>query len=135
MAKQLQILIYEGNLVADPEMQFTKNGTAVCNFRIGSNQSHKNSGGEQVKETTWIKVTAWGKLVEIVNDYCEKGSQVIVTGRLRVGENGSPNVYELTKGGWGASYEVTANEVRILKGKPFADNEDTKADIDEEIPF
>lgn len=123
----LQMLIYEGYLGDTPEMRITPAGKNVTNFRIGSSRKFKNAKGETVSETTWLKVTAWGKLGEIVNNYCDKGSHVIVTGILRVGENGSPTVYELNNGGHGASYEVTASDVRIIKGKP-RDGDDSGED-------
>jgi single-strand DNA-binding protein len=117
MANHIQMVMYEGFLAADPEMRVIPSGKTVTNFRIGSSRQWKNAEGEPVKETTWLKVTAWGKLGEIVNQYCAKGSHVIVRGILRVAENGSPAVYELKDGGHGASYEITADEVRIIKGK------------------
>jgi single-strand DNA-binding protein len=117
-------------------MRYTPAGKTVTNFRMGSNRQYKNSQGEVVKETTWLKVTTWGKLAEIVNQYCGKGSWVIVSGILRVGENGSPTVYELKNGGWGASYEVTANEVRILKGKEnVAPDQIPAVEGTDDIPF
>lgn len=124
MASQIQKLMYEGFLAEDPVMRSTGNGKYVTNFRIGSTRQYKDGEGKVVKETTWLKVTAWNKLGEIVNEYCAKGSHVIVEGILRVGENGSPTVYELKgeKGGYGASYEITADAVRILKGKDFEDD-------------
>ena len=109
--------MYEGFLADDPEMRYTPAGKGVTNFRMGSNRSFKTADGRDIKETTWLKITCWGKLGEIVNQYCGKGSHVIVTGILRVGENGSPTVYQLKSGDWAASYEITASEVRILKGK------------------
>jgi single-strand DNA-binding protein len=136
MANQIQRLEYEGYLVEDPEMRYTPSGKSVTNFRIGSNRQYKNAAGETIKETTWLKVTAWGKLGEIVHDYCAKGSHVVVFGILRVGENGSPQVYALKNGGSGASYEVTANEVRILKGKDKVEGEPVSESVDEsDIPF
>jgi single-strand DNA-binding protein len=117
MANQVQMLIYEGFLAADPEMRFTPNGKNVTNFRIGSNREYKDANGTVQKETIWLKITAWGKLAEITNQWCEKGSHVLVFGYLRAAEGGNPAVYELKSGGWGASYEVTAERVRILKGK------------------
>jgi single-strand DNA-binding protein len=120
MANQLQQVIYEGYLVEDPVMRYTPQGQGVTNFRMGSNRSFKTADGTQKKETTWLKVTAWGKRGEAVNLYCAKGSHVIVIGKLRVGENGSPSVYQLKSGDWAASYEITADNVRILKGKDGA---------------
>lgn len=132
MANQIQMVMYEGYLADAPEMRYTPSGKNVTNFRIGSHRQYKNAAGEVVKETTWLKVTAWGKLGEIVNQWTEKGSHVIVTGVLRVNENGSPNVYQLKDGTWGASNEITANEVRILSGKAPEERASAK---DDDIPF
>ena len=131
----MQLVIYEGFLAADPEMRYTPSGKNVTNFRMGSNHSYKNTEGEQVKETTWLKITAWGKLGEIVNQYCGKGSHVFVTGRLRVGENGSPTTYKLSSGDWAASYEITASDIRIIKGKENATPPADVVDDTSEIPF
>lgn len=128
MASQLQMVMYEGFLADDPEMRFTPQGRSVTNFRIGSNREYKTADGNKVKETTWLKITAWGKLGEIINSYCGKGSHVIVTGILRVNpETGSPTPYQMKSGEWGASYEITANEIRILKGKDNAKTVDGEA--------
>jgi single-strand DNA-binding protein len=137
MANQIQIVQYEGFLAADPEMHYTPSGKAVTNFRMGSNQSYKNSDGEQVKETTWLKITVWGKYgEEVVNRYCGKGSHVIVFGRLRPGKNGSPTPYKLTDSeDWAASYEITATDVRIIKGKDNATPPANAVDDTGEIPF
>jgi single-strand DNA-binding protein len=136
MANQIQLVMYEGYMAENPEMRYTPSGKAVTNFRMGSNRKWKNANGEDVKETTWLKIAAWGKLGEIVNQYCEKGSHVIVTGILRVGKNGSPEVYELSNGGHGASYEITAREVRILKGKTGDAQVMEESPVsDEDIPF
>jgi len=115
MANQIQLVMYEGYLAADPEMRFTPDGKAVTNFRMGSNRSYKTANGEKVEETTWLKVTTWRKLAEVVGQYCKKGTHVLVTGILHPGKNGSPTTYELKTGGWGASYEITAEKVRIFR--------------------
>jgi len=136
MANQIQLVMYEGYLVDDPIMRFTPQGQQVTNFRMGSNRSFKTSDGTQKKETTWLKVTVWGKRGENVNNWCAKGSQVIVTGRLRVGKNGSPDVYQRTDGEYAASYEITADNVRILKGKDGgASSNEESDDNGEDLPF
>jgi single-strand DNA-binding protein len=136
MASQIQMVIYEGFLAEDPEMRYTPQGKPVTNFRMGSNRQYKTADGTAVKETTWLKITAWSKLGEIVNQLCGKGSHVIVIGKLRPNEAGSPNTYQLKSGEWAASFEITADEVRVLKGKPNAggavESDDT-AEVD--LPF
>lgn len=131
MATHIQLVMYEGFLGADPEMRYIPSGKAVTNFRIGSTRRYKTADGNEVSDTTWLKVTAWGALGEIVNKYCDKGSHVIVTGRLRGGENGSPNVYETKNGGHGASFEIEAKEVRIIKGKSGS----KESSAEEDMPY
>jgi len=135
VANQIQKIMYEGHLVAEPEMSYTASGKSVTNFRIGSNREYKNGEGTKIKEVTWLKIVAWGKLGEIVNQYCGKGSHVIVEGILRVSDTGSPKVYQLSSGEWGASFEITANSVRILKGKGEAGEYKTPEADDEDLPF
>lgn len=116
MAGMIQLVMYEGYLAADPVMKYTATGTVVTNFRIGSSTTYKNSAGEKVKTTTWLRVTAWANLAEIVGTYLKKGSHVIVQGTLKGDENGSPKTFQLKNGDWAASFEIKADEVRMLGG-------------------
>lgn len=132
----IQLVMYEGYMGADPEMRYTPTGSPVTNFRLGSTRQWKKDG-ETVKQTTWLKVTVWGSLAEVVSKYCHKGSHVIVSGELKAGENGSPTVYPLKAGGFGASYEMTAREVRMLdtKGDGVAKEDTEPVEDNEEMPF
>src|SRR6266508_3812176 len=67
---------------AMPEMRFTTNGAAVTNFSMATNRIWRGQDGEQRKETDWHRVTAWGRLAEVVNAYMAKGKRVRVIGRL-----------------------------------------------------
>ena len=142
MASHIQLMVYEGYLGADPEMRYTPGGRAVTNFRVASTRAYYRAteGGDKelVKETTWLKCTAWGNRAENVNNMCKKGTHVIVTGHLRTGENGSPTVFTLSSGEPAASYEVTAEDVRILDGYKDRDEDssvDDEPENDSNIPF
>jgi len=134
MASQIQMVMYEGYLGADPEMRFLPaSGKAVTDFRMGSSKQFKDAKGDAIKQTTWLKVTAWGKLAEIVNQYCAKGSHVIVTGTLKANETGNPSVFKKNNGEYGSSFEITANEIRILnKQESVASGQSIP---DDELPF
>jgi len=132
MANQFQLVIYEGYLGADPEVIFTQSGKAVSNFRIASSRAYTAGDGNKVTETTWIRVTAWGKLAEVVGNYCKKGTHVIVQGTLKAGENGSPSVFQLKNGEYAASYEMTAEKVRILSPKTTNSELEDDTDIEPE---
>jgi single-strand DNA-binding protein len=71
-----------GNLGRDPELRYTPQGTAVCDFSIATSEKRRDSGGEQQDLTTWFRVTFWGKQAEIASQYLSKGKQVYVEGRL-----------------------------------------------------
>lgn len=130
-------VIIIGNLGRDPEMRFTPSGQAVTKFSIASTRQYKNQSGEQVKETTWFNVEAWGKLAEICNTYLKKGSKVYVEGRMKPDRTtGNPHVYEKKDGSAGSSFDVSASDVQFLDRKgekeketegstPFDGNEET----------
>lgn len=107
-----QKLIIIGNLGGEPEMRFTPNGDPVTSFSVATSRKIK---GES--ETTWFRVSVWGKQAESSNQYLHKGSKVLVEGRLRPDSNGSPNVYQRKDGTWASSYELTAESVRFLTAK------------------
>jgi single-strand DNA-binding protein len=104
------ITIITGNLGRDVEMRYTPKGTAVCDFSVAT----KN----WKKETTWWKITAWGKLAETCNEYLKKGRLVQVVGEMVADERGNPKVYQKRDGTWGASFELTASKVDFLGGRP-----------------
>jgi single-strand DNA-binding protein len=73
-----------GRLGNDPETRTMPNGDTVANFSIACGDDYKNRNtGEEVKQTEWVRIVAFGRSAEIVRDYCEKGKQVFVSGKLR----------------------------------------------------
>ena len=71
-----------GSMGAMPEMRFTTNGAPVTNFSLATNRIWKGQDGEQRKATDWHRVTTWGRLAEVVNQYMAKGKRVRVIGHL-----------------------------------------------------
>jgi single-strand DNA-binding protein len=75
--------MFIGNLGRDPEMKFTANGAAVCNFSIACNEKWTDKSGERQEKTEWINVVAWNKTAEVCSQYLTKGSSVYVEGKLQ----------------------------------------------------
>ena len=71
-----------GRLTRDPEIRSLQSGTALCTFSIAVNKSYI-SNGEKKEEVSYFNCVCWGKLAEIVNQYCRKGKQVIIGGSLK----------------------------------------------------
>ena len=71
-----------GYMGAMPEMRYTTNGAPVTNFSLATNRYWTDQNGGQQKATDWHRVTAWGRLAEVVKAYMAKGKRVRVIGRL-----------------------------------------------------
>ena len=131
-------LIIIGNLGRDPEMRYMPNGSPVTNFSLASNRRYKTSEGEDREETVWVRVSCFGRLAEVTNEYLSKGRQVYVEGRLRADENGNPRTFSRNDGSTGTSYEVVAQTVHFLGARgdtSTAPTDGAPAEAEEEIPF
>ncbi len=114
-------IIIVGNLGRDPEMRYLPSGTPVTNFSVAANRTYTNANGEQIKETIWFRVSAWGKLAETCHQYLKRGMRVLVEGRLLADPaTGGPRIYTRGDGSAGASFEVRADVVRFLTSRAEA---------------
>lgn len=132
-----QKLTIIGNLGGDPEMRFTPTGTPVTNFSVATNRKWTNSDGSQGEEVSWFRVTAWGRMAEVCNEYLSKGRLVLIDGRLKPDEGGSPRVYQRKDGDYAASFEVTAETVKFLGngGRTVTDADAAGAIDSTDLPF
>ena len=139
-----QKLMIVGNLGQDPEMRYTASGQAVTNLNVATNRTYTDGSGQQVKETTWFRVSVWGKQAEACNQYLSKGRAVLVEGRLNPDlTTGGPRIWNRQDGTAAASYEVTAQNVRFLSGRsddqtsfqPGGTRPSTPASDPDDIPF
>jgi single-strand DNA-binding protein len=122
-----QTVILIGNLGKDPEMRFTPSGQSVTTLSVATNRRYNGTNGQPVKETTWFRITVWGKQAEACNEFLHKGSKVLVEGRLTPDpETGGPHIWE-NNGKVGASFEVTASTVRFLSGREDQDDQELPA--------
>jgi len=129
-------LILVGYCGSSPEMRFTPNGQAVANFSVATDRTYKNATGEQVRVTTWFRVSVWGKQAESCNQYLTKGSMVLIEGTLNPDkETGRPRIWE-SNGKTGANYEVNAEVVRFLSAQKTDGKELLQETLNEDdLPF
>jgi single-strand DNA-binding protein len=138
MFQKLQVIGYLGG---DPDLRYTSNGNAVCNFSVATNRSFTNSEGTKVEETVWFRLTTWNKLAENCNTYLRKGRKVYAEGRLQGDENGNPKIWTKSDGTPAATNEMTAGLVIFLSdrsedGVPDDVDAVAQAQADgEDIPF
>ncbi len=116
----LSKVILIGNLGRDPETRYTPNGTMNVQFSMAVTRRRNDQSGQPQETTTWFRVTAWGKLAEIMDGLTQrgalvKGKQVYVEGRLESRE------YQDQAGQTRTSLDVNANEFQLLGSR--ADSE------------
>ena len=74
-----------GNLTADPELRFTQSGLAVASFTVASTPRtfDRQSGEWKDGEALFLRCSIWRDAAENVAESLEKGSRVVVQGRLK----------------------------------------------------
>lgn len=74
-----------GNLTDDPELRFTPSGAAVAKFRVASTPRFldRASGEWKDGEALFLACTVWRQVAENVAESLQRGSRVIISGRLR----------------------------------------------------
>ncbi|HST84438.1 MAG TPA: single-stranded DNA-binding protein [Kineosporiaceae bacterium] len=79
------LLTLIGNLTADPELRFTPSGAAVANFTVASTPRAFDRQSNEWKdgETLFMRCSVWRDAAENVAESLQRGSRVIVTGRLK----------------------------------------------------
>ena len=82
--KMLNKIQFIGRLGKNPELRYTKNSNAVCNFSVASTEKYRDKTTDtQKEETEWLNVVCWQKLAENVNEFVGKGSLVYIEGKLK----------------------------------------------------
>jgi single-strand DNA-binding protein len=97
-----------GRLTRDPELRYTPSGTAVCKFGLAINRSFRNQEGNNVEDTLFINVSAWGRQAEHCAQFLKKGKRVAINGELR------SNSWQDREGNKRVTYEINARSVQFL---------------------
>lgn len=106
-----QRIVIVGNLGRDPEMRYTASGTPVANFPVATNRKWSDADGTMQEETTWFRVSVFGRQAEVCNQYLQKGRQVLCEGEIRTSTYTDQNGIE--RSGW----EVRASAVKFIGGQ------------------
>lgn len=98
-----------GRLTKAPELKQTASNTSVLTGTLAVNRTFKNQNGE--READFINIVAWRQTADIIAQYCGKGSQIGVTGRIQTRN------YENQQGQRVYVTEVVAEHVDLLDSK------------------
>jgi len=99
-------VIEVGNVTRDPELKFTPSGMAVVNFGIAVNRRWQNRTTQDwEEETSFFDVTCWSQQAENVAESVQKGTRVVVFGRLE------QRTWETKDGEKRSKVEIIADEI------------------------
>ncbi|MFN7161249.1 MAG: single-stranded DNA-binding protein [Candidatus Gracilibacteria bacterium] len=125
MAMDLNRAQLIGNITQNPELRQTNTGQNVVSFSIATNRTYVDGNGQKVSQAEFHNLVAWGKLAEIIAQYCTKGQKVFVEGRMQTRSWDDPEGKKHYK------MEIVADNLIMLGGKggsgggsesPFSDD-------------
>src|SRR5215467_8555537 len=107
MASLNKVLLI-GNLTRPPELRYTPSGTAVADMRLAVSRRYTTQSGEKREETAFLTVIVWGKTAENCSEYLDKGSQILVEGRIQTRD------WEGKDGQKRSATEIVAERIQFL---------------------
>jgi len=152
MAGSLNKVLLIGRLGADPDIKQMVNGKSVARLSLATSNTWKDKNtGERKEKTEWHRVVIFNEgLVNVVQQYVKKGTQVYIEGQLTTrkwkDEKSGLDRYstEVVLQGFNSSFKILSsksNQIENLQSSnadksSLPDNENTSSsDLDDEIPF
>lgn len=72
-----------GNVTRDPEARSMPNGGQVTSFGLATNRFYTDASGQKQQDVEFHNVVCFGKLADISSRYLNKGSLVLIEGRIK----------------------------------------------------
>jgi single-strand DNA-binding protein len=118
-----------GHAGQDVEVRYMPDGKTIANFSVAV-----KTGKE---ETTWFRVSLFGKTAEIAQQYVKKGNAVYVDGDLKARE------WTDKEGNKRTSVELAGNKLVLLGARPESVEAQSPkeapsgsiADLEDDLPF
>src|SRR3954447_4497816 len=105
-------VVIEGNLTRDPELRQLPSGNAICKLRVAVNDRVKDrETGQWSDKPNYFDVTVFGGQGESCSRFLQKGSGIIVDGRLSWRE------WDAQDGTKRQSVEIIADNTRFVGGR------------------
>ena len=148
MAGSLNKVLLIGRLGADPEIKQMVNGKNVARLSLATSDTWKDKNtGEKKEKVEWHRVSVFNEgLVNVIQKYLKKGSQVFIEGQIRTNkwkdEQSGQDKYstEIVLSGFNGSLSmlggVNQSSISSQENKNFnQDMQKQDNDLDDDIPF
>lgn len=126
-----------GRLGQDPDVKLTPAGNKVLSISLATSRRYKDKAGEKQEKVEWHRLVIWNRLAEIVGEYCKKGSQLLIEGRLETRK------WQDDKGQDRYVTEIIVENLNLCGSSPGkggsvpgpSDDNLSEPDFDDDIPF
>ena len=90
MSRSLNKVTLIGNVGSDPDIRMTPSGAKVAKFSVATNESFTDRSGQQQEKTQWHRLTFFGRLTDVVEQWVKKGDRLYVEGRIEYSQTQTP---------------------------------------------
>lgn len=108
MARSLNKVMLIGNVGNDPEIRMTPSGSKVAKISMATNRTFQDRSGQQQERTEWHRLTFFGRLADIVEQWVNKGDRLYVEGRIEYSQT------QDDQGGTRYWTDIVVNEMVML---------------------
>jgi len=138
-----------GRVTRDIELKSLSSGQTVANLGLATNRVYIDKNGERKEETEFHSVVVYGRQAEICKQYLNKGSLVLIEGRLRTRNWDTPSgekrymteiiAERIQLGPKSANQMPLTNkeqpESQGINNQPEVEEELPELDINNDLPF
>ena len=147
MSGSLNKVMLIGRLGQDPEVRSTQDGRSLCTFSIATSESwNDKSTGEKKEKTEWHRVVVFNEgLVNIIQQYVKKGSNVFIEGQLQTrkweDKDGIEKyTTEVVLQGFNSTFKMldsknSGSSDNFSQDNSIEDIKEFDSEIDDDIPF
>ena len=152
MAGSLNKVLLIGRLGADPEIKQMVNGKSVARLSLATSNTWKDkNSGEKKEKTEWHRIVIFSEgLVNVVQQYVKKGTQVYIEGQLTTrkwkDEKSGLDRYstEVVLQGFNSSFKILSSKGSQIENLEQNNSDKSSLpkeenipinDLDDEIPF
>jgi single-strand DNA-binding protein len=101
-----------GNLTRDPAVKFLPSGTKVAEFGLATNRVWNDpKTGEKRETPTFVDCQVMGRMADVIERYCRKGSPLFLEGRLEY------RAWEAKDGTKRSKLDVFVENFQLLGGR------------------
>ena len=148
MSGSLNKVMLIGRLGQDPEVRNTQDGRSLCTFSIATSESWNDKNtGEKREKTEWHRIVVFNEgLVNIIQQYVKKGSNVFIEGQLQTrkweDKDGIEKyTTEVVLQGFNSTFKMLDNrnsgsvDNNFSQDNAISDSNNFDSEIDDDIPF